>query len=314
MLACQVGVLVDHLGFDPDPELHSELPHAVGQRAEALGPGHRIRRPVAEPGPIVATAAEPSVVEHVSLHAEPCGAHRECVEGREVVIEVHRLPHVECDGAIPLRGARDGSQVAVITVSGGIQPLPVAAVYPRETRRTRRGRVGPHPDTAVRRRGMTARRRCVRRSARGCRRCPRGQAIPAPSRRRTPACRSPPWLSHRARCALGATPVRARLPRRDAAGGSSRCPTCRRSRGSRTRGSGWAARASLLPGRVSPGRRSCCVRLPACAAGRLVRDRSPEGVRSPPSRPSPRTRPGSVRPALHSRARPAVRLARCCGR
>ena len=47
------------------------------------------------------------------------------------MIEVHRLPDIERDGAITLRRPRDGPQVAVIAVRGGIQTLAVAAVHPR---------------------------------------------------------------------------------------------------------------------------------------------------------------------------------------
>jgi hypothetical protein len=66
----QVTVGVDHLRLDPDPELHSEAGDVVDQRHQTRRGTRRRHPPVAEPGRVVASGAEPSVVEHEPLDAD----------------------------------------------------------------------------------------------------------------------------------------------------------------------------------------------------------------------------------------------------
>ena len=71
MCAVEVGVGVDHLRLEPQPELHAERP----RRGRSAGPARRARplvdEPVAEPGGVVAPVVEPAVVEHEPLDARP---------------------------------------------------------------------------------------------------------------------------------------------------------------------------------------------------------------------------------------------------
>ena len=68
--AGEVGVQVDHLRLDPQPELHAEPAHGVDQRVQAVRPDVLVDVPVAQPGGVVATVAEPAVVEDVPLDAD----------------------------------------------------------------------------------------------------------------------------------------------------------------------------------------------------------------------------------------------------
>ncbi len=128
--AGEVGVLVDHLGLDPDPELHAEPGHVVGQRAEALGP-HLVRHvPVAQAAAVVAARAEPAVVQD-----EPLGADRrrrvgQAAQAGEVMVEVDGFPGV--DDHRPGSGGvvRAGAQVAVEAGRDLVQPVAVRAVLP----------------------------------------------------------------------------------------------------------------------------------------------------------------------------------------
>ena len=61
--ARDVGVEVDHLRLEPQPELHAELLDPVHQRVQPPRPGVGRDRPVAEAGEVVASGAEPGVVE-----------------------------------------------------------------------------------------------------------------------------------------------------------------------------------------------------------------------------------------------------------
>ena len=70
MGAGQVGVQVDHLRLDPQPELHAEPAHGVDQRVQAVRPDVLVDVPVAQPGGVVAAVAEPAVVEDVPLDAD----------------------------------------------------------------------------------------------------------------------------------------------------------------------------------------------------------------------------------------------------
>src|SRR5580704_9507285 len=58
----EVGIRVDHLGLDPQPELHAEGAHVAGEPVQAAGPHVIVDPPVAQACPVVAAAAEPAVV------------------------------------------------------------------------------------------------------------------------------------------------------------------------------------------------------------------------------------------------------------
>ena len=95
MRSHQVRVEVDHLGLEPETELHPETLDVLDQWPETLRPHRGRDLPVTEPPVVVAAVPEPAVVED-----EPLDADRgtDVGEGREVVevgLEVHRLPRVE---------------------------------------------------------------------------------------------------------------------------------------------------------------------------------------------------------------------------
>ena len=68
-----VGVDVDHLGLDPQAELHAEPAHVVDERVQALGPHVGVDGPVAEPGRVAAASAEPAVVEDEAVDPDRGG-------------------------------------------------------------------------------------------------------------------------------------------------------------------------------------------------------------------------------------------------
>ncbi len=55
MVPVQVAVGVDHLGFDPDPELHAQAGDMVDQRPEAIWVDVGGNDPVAEAGGVVSS-------------------------------------------------------------------------------------------------------------------------------------------------------------------------------------------------------------------------------------------------------------------
>ena len=99
MPAREVAVGVDHLGLDPEAELHAELAHVVDQRMQALRPDVFVDEPVAETGRVVAPTGEPAVVEHEAFDADVGRGIRQSRQLVEGVVEVHGLPRVEGDGA-----------------------------------------------------------------------------------------------------------------------------------------------------------------------------------------------------------------------
>ena len=70
--ARQVGVGIDHLGLDPQADVHPELLDAVDERVQPVGPDGGIDGPVAEPTMVVASTAEPPVIQDETLDADAC--------------------------------------------------------------------------------------------------------------------------------------------------------------------------------------------------------------------------------------------------
>ncbi len=131
MLAREVAVEVDHLGLEPQPELHAQLVHAVDEGVQPVGPDLARDDPVAETCTVVAAASEPAVVEDEPLDAEVRGPLRQRGELVAVVAEVHRLPDVERHGAVGPGRVDPAAQVCVEAVGAGIQPLGERPVDPR---------------------------------------------------------------------------------------------------------------------------------------------------------------------------------------
>ena len=125
-----IGVRVDHLGFEPEAELHAELRHPVHQRMQTVRPHLGADHPVAEPGVIVAAGTEPAVIEHVTLHPEGGGALRQVDQACGVVVEVDRLPDVQAHRALGAGVHGQGAQVPVETVGLGVQADGVVEIDP----------------------------------------------------------------------------------------------------------------------------------------------------------------------------------------
>ena len=70
----EVGVEVDHLGLEPQSELHAAGAHDVDEGPEALRPHLIVDVPVAESGIRLPATAEPSVVEDDALDPDLCRA------------------------------------------------------------------------------------------------------------------------------------------------------------------------------------------------------------------------------------------------
>ena len=192
--AGEVGVGVDHLGLEPQPELHAQLADAVDERVQAVGPDVGGDDPVAEARAVVAAGAEPAVVEHEALHADRGRAVGEVEQPVAVVVEVDGLPDVQRDRALGRDRPRPGPQVAVEAAGDLVEPVAVRAVEPRARVGLVAGRAGPRRAAAARRRRARA-RRCTRarRSGRGCRSRPCAPPRPDPRRSRNPrvpACRT----------------------------------------------------------------------------------------------------------------------------
>lgn len=92
MGAGQIGIGVDHFGFDPQAELHAERADMVDQGAQAAGPDGLLDVPVAESCRVVAAVAEPAVVQDEALHADLRAEVGEVGELVEVVVEVDSPP------------------------------------------------------------------------------------------------------------------------------------------------------------------------------------------------------------------------------
>ena len=134
-----VGVDVDHLGLDPQAELHAGPGHVVDERVQAVGPDVGVDGPVAEPGGVVAAAEEPAVVEDEALDPDRGGDVGQLGEAVEGVVEVDRLPRVGDDRALGAGAGRDRPQVGVQAVAHRVEP----GAATRSPASTGRGRSRP---------------------------------------------------------------------------------------------------------------------------------------------------------------------------
>ena len=123
MRAHDVGVQVDHLGLEPQPELQAESLDMVDERVQAVGPHLGRDLPVAQATGVVPATAEPAVVEHEPLDADRCRRVGQPPEVVEVGVEVDRLPGVEHEGAWPGAIAGSGPLVAHERPGQAVEPL-----------------------------------------------------------------------------------------------------------------------------------------------------------------------------------------------
>jgi hypothetical protein len=95
MLAIEIGIRVDHFGFDPDPEVHSQPTDMIDQRSETVRPCVGRHPPITKAPAIVTAAAEPAVVQHEQFDTNAGGGIGQRQQGGQIMIEVHGLPGVE---------------------------------------------------------------------------------------------------------------------------------------------------------------------------------------------------------------------------
>ena len=93
--ANHIRVLVNHLGFYPESELHTAGSHRIDQRGEAPWPDILIHVPVPQSGTVGTAVTKPAVVEHEAFDTEKLGAVRKLNEAVQLLVEVHRFPGVE---------------------------------------------------------------------------------------------------------------------------------------------------------------------------------------------------------------------------
>jgi hypothetical protein len=131
MGAGYVGVEVDHLGFEPQPELHAETGDLVDQGVPPARPDLRRDRPVAETRAVVPPGPEPAVVEDVAFDAELGRSLSQGHEAVKVVVEVDGFPHVDRHGAISRGMLGPRAEVPVEAACHGVEAHSVGAVDPR---------------------------------------------------------------------------------------------------------------------------------------------------------------------------------------
>ena len=102
--AVEVGVGVDHLGFDPEAEVHVEGVDLVDERLQAVGKFCLVDVPVAETEVVGGALAEPAVVHDEALDTDAGGLFGEGGLARIVDGHLGGFPRVIDDGAELRRG------------------------------------------------------------------------------------------------------------------------------------------------------------------------------------------------------------------
>ena len=128
--AGEVGVAVDHLRLEPQPQLHAQVAHVRGQGLQPGRPDLGRDPPVAQARGVVAPGPEPPVVDDEALDADGGRLVRERRQGLRVLVEVDGLPGVEQDRARPRGVGRLGAQVGVAAGRQGVQALAPGADEP----------------------------------------------------------------------------------------------------------------------------------------------------------------------------------------
>ena len=126
----EIGILVHHLGLEPQPELHPEPANPVDQRVKPVRPDLGAHHPVTQPGAVVAAGAEPAVVQHVAFDAQGGGPLGEVDQPGGVVVEVDRLPDVDRHRTIRAWVHRQRAEVVVEAGGLRVQPHGVVEVDP----------------------------------------------------------------------------------------------------------------------------------------------------------------------------------------
>ena len=123
VLPREVGVEVDHLGLEPEAELHALGAHDIDERIEPVGPYALVDLPVAEARIIGAAPPEPAVIEHDAFDAHRRPGPRKRGQPVEIVREVHSLPRVQHERPRALRVRRARSHVPVESARHAVEAL-----------------------------------------------------------------------------------------------------------------------------------------------------------------------------------------------
>ena len=97
--AVEVTIARDHLGLEPEAEMHPQALNMVDQRGQPLGVFARINDPVAQTAGVVVALSEPAVIQHETLCPQSGSTVGDIGQDRPVVVEIHRFPTVVMDGA-----------------------------------------------------------------------------------------------------------------------------------------------------------------------------------------------------------------------
>ena len=123
MGAVQIGVRIDHLWFEPQPELHAQPDDVVDDRPETVGPDRSVDPPVAQAGAVIASSVEPAVVHDESFDAELGRTIGELEQGGELMVEIDGFPDVQRHRSGPGRGARIVAQLLMESLAHAVRAV-----------------------------------------------------------------------------------------------------------------------------------------------------------------------------------------------
>ena len=130
VLPGRVGVQIDHLGLEPQTELHAEFCHFVYEWMQAIRPDFGGHRPVSKTSAIRPPSTEPAVVKDVTFHPDRRCDLRQLHQPVKIVVEVDGLPDVEGDRPLNRGMPLAGSKVAMESGGDGIQTHGVGTIDP----------------------------------------------------------------------------------------------------------------------------------------------------------------------------------------
>ena len=102
----EIGVAVDHLGFEPEAEGHAQAPDMLDQRGQPIRIFARIHGPITQRARVIVARAEPAVIQHEALRAKVGGTAGDLFQFLGIVVEINRFPTVVVNRARPI-GVRE---------------------------------------------------------------------------------------------------------------------------------------------------------------------------------------------------------------
>ena len=123
MRANHVRIHIDHLWLNPQSELHPVGAHPVDQCPETAGPHVIVHVPIAQARAVVATIAEPAIVQDKSLNPDSARVGGQVEKIVQLVIKVDGFPGIEYDGSRRARVSRPRADVRMECASDAINPV-----------------------------------------------------------------------------------------------------------------------------------------------------------------------------------------------